>query len=235
MTDKKNKDTSDLSSPTGGQGAVVYYCYDAYCGWCYGFSPVISRIAKEYQNSLAFDVLSGGMILPEQPAHFGPMARYIQTAYKRVEELTGIKFGEDFLWHVYHPDETDWYPDSTKSAIALCIFKEYYPDKAVFFASDLQYALNFEGRDLTDDEAYRHLLRKWNIPEEDFYSKLKSKEYEEKAWYEFALVKQLQVTGFPAVLMQVTDSKFYLLASGYTDYETLKRRIEKVLSEVAAS
>jgi putative protein-disulfide isomerase len=160
------------------------------------------------------------------------MAKYIQTAYKRVEELTGAKFGDDFLWHVFHPDETDWYPDSTKSAIALCIFKEYYPDKAVFMASDLQYALNYEGRDLTDDEAYRHLLHKYNIPEDDFYTKLKSEEYKEKAYYEFALVKQLQVTGFPAVLMQVTDSKFYLLSSGYTDYETLKARIEKVVDEI---
>ncbi|MGZ3853052.1 MAG: DsbA family protein, partial [Flavisolibacter sp.] len=82
-------------------------------------------------------------------------------------------------------------------------------------------------------EAYRHLLHKWNIPEDDFYSKLKTEEYKDKAYYEFALVKQLQVTGFPAVLMQVTDSKFYLLASGFTDYETLKSRIEKVLVEIS--
>lgn len=230
MIDEKSRGNPDLSSPTGAQGATIWYCYDAYCGWCYGFSPVISKIAKEYEDRLAFDILSGGMILPEEPTPFAPMARYIQTAYKRVEELTGIKFGQDFLWHVFHPDQTDWFPDSTKSATALCIFKDYYPDKAIFFARDLQFALNYEGRDLTDNEAYRHLLHKWNIPEEEFYSKLKDEEYREKAWYEFALVKQLQVTGFPAVLMQVSDSKFYLLASGYTEYETLKQRIEKVLS-----
>mgnify|MGYP000159075109 CR=1 FL=1 len=209
---------------------TVWYCYDAYCGWCYGFSPIIAQIAKEYEDRLAFDVLSGGMILPEEPVHFAPMAKDIQTAYERVEELTGIKFGQDFLWHVFNPDQTDWYPDSTKPAIALCIFKEYYPDKAIFFARDLQFALNYEGRDLTDDEAYRHLLDKWNIPEDEFYSKLKDEEYKEKAYYEFALVKQLEVTGFPAVLLQVSDSKFYLLASGYTDHPTLKGRIEKVLS-----
>jgi putative protein-disulfide isomerase len=211
---------------------VVYYCYDAYCGWCYGFSPVITEIAKEYEGKLTFDVLSGGMILPEEPTHFAPMAKYIQSAYKRVEELTGIKFGEDFLWHVNNPDKTDWHPNSTKPAIALCIFKEYYPGKAIFIASDLHYALNYEGRDLTDNEAYRHLLQKYNIEEEVFYTKLKSEEYKKKAYYEFALVKQLQVSGFPCVLMQVSDSKFYLLASGYTDYLTLKSRMEKVLSEI---
>lgn len=213
---------------------TIYYCYDAYCGWCYGFSKVMTRVAKEYAGRLHFDVLSGGMILPEEPRHFAPMAKYIQTAYKQVEELTGAKFGEDFLWHVFHPEETDWFPDSTKPAIALCIFKEYYPDQAVYFAADLQYALNYEGRDLTDNEAYRHLLHKYSIPEEDFYTKLKSEEYKEKAYYEFALVKQLQVTGFPCVLLQVADAKFYLLSRGFTDYETLKQRIENVLKEIEA-
>jgi putative protein-disulfide isomerase len=92
--------------------------------------------------------------------------------------------------------------------------------------------LNYEGRDLTDDEAYRHLLDKYHIPADAFYQKLKSAEYKEKAYYEIALVKQLQVKGFPCLLLQVSDSKFYLLAQGYTDYETLKRRIDKVLEEV---
>ena len=211
---------------------VIYYCYDAYCGWCYGFSRVITQIAEEYKDKIAFDVLSGGMIMPEEPRHFASMATYIQTAYKQVEETTGIKFGEDFLWHVFHPEETDWFPDSTKPAIALCIFKEYYPDKAVVMASDLQYALNYEGRDLTDNEAYRHLIEKYHIPADTFYEKLGSEEYREKAYYEIALVKQLQVKGFPTVLMQVTDSKFYLLAQGYTDHETLKRRIDTVLTEI---
>ena len=213
---------------------TLYYCYDAYCGWCYGFSPVIKKIAADYKDVLAFEVLSGGMLFTEQPQHIGAMAGYINDAYKNVEARTGVTFGESYLWHIQHPDESDWYPESTKSAIALCIFKEYHPDEAVNMASDLQYALNFEGRDLTDDEAYRHLLHKYNIPEEEFYKKLHSDEYREKAYYEFALVKQLQVKGFPCVLLQVTDSKFYLLSNGYTNYETLKRRIDTVLAEVAA-
>jgi putative protein-disulfide isomerase len=216
------------------QSPVLIYCYDAYCGWCYGFSPVIKKVWETFKDQLDFEVLSGGMILTDEPVHFAPMARYIQSAYKRVEELTGVQFGQDFLWHVFNPDKTDWFPDSTRPAVALCIFKEYHPDKAVEFAAELQYALNYEGRDLTDNEAYRHLLERFNIPADDFYAKLKSKEYLDKAYYEFALIKQLKVTGFPAVLMQVSDARFYLLSSGYTDYDTLAGRIEKVLDELKA-
>jgi putative protein-disulfide isomerase len=213
---------------------TVYYCYDAYCGWCYGFSPVIKRIAEEWKDKLVFEVLSGGMIPKEAARPVGTMAGYISQAYKTVEEMTGIRFGEDFLWHMFNPDQSDWVMHSEKSAAALCIFKEIHPNLQVAFAADLQYALNYEGRDLTDDEAYRHLLVKYGIPEQTFYSRLNSETYIEKAHYEFSLCKQLQVTGFPQVLIQSGDQKFYLLARGYTDFETLNNRVRAVMAEIAS-
>ena len=209
----------------------LIYCYDAYCGWCYGFSPVMKRIAEEYADKFSFEVLSGGMIVGEQVRPISAIAGYIKNAYKRVEELTGIKFGGDFLWHINNPDESDWHMNSEKPAIALCIFKEYFPDRQVEFVTDLQYALNYEGRDLDDDEAYRHLLEKYSIQAEAFYAKLKSEEYKEQAHYEFSLCKQLRVEGFPQVFIQVEESKFHLIAKGYTNYEELKERIDKVLTE----
>src|SRR5687768_1092671 len=98
---------------------VVYYCYDAYCGWCYGFSPVIHRLAKEYENTIEIEVLSGGMILPASPRPISVTASYIQQEYVSVEERTGIKFGKDYLWHIFNPDKSDWFPNSEKPAIAL--------------------------------------------------------------------------------------------------------------------
>lgn len=210
---------------------TLIYCYDAYCGWCYGFSKVITTIEKEFNSQFEFEVLSGGMILPEKPVHIEATAHYIKEAYKTVEAYSGVKFGDDYLWHINHPDLSDWFPNSEKPAIALCIFKEYYPERQIEFAADLQYALHFEGRDLTDDEAYRHLLEKYSIQPEAFYEKLKSDTYKEKAHYEFALCKQLQVTGYPCVLIQLNESKFYLASRGYTSYENLKTRIENILSE----
>ena len=213
---------------------IIIYCYDAYCGWCYGFSPVIKEIAATYKDTFNFEVLSGGMIIGDPPKPIAVTAGYIEKAYKTVEEHTGIQFGDDYLWHIKNPDKSDWYPNSEKPAIAMCIFKEYYHNDQVVFAADLQYALHYEGRDLCDDEAYRHLLEKYAISPEEFYNKLHSAEYREKAYYEFSVVKQLQVTGFPAVLLQASESKFYLIARGYTNCATLQERIENVLKEIPA-
>jgi putative protein-disulfide isomerase len=211
---------------------VLIYCYDAYCGWCYGFSPVIKRVAEVFADTLDQDVLSGGMILPEKPVHISATANFIATSYKTVEDLSGITFGPDYLWHIFNPDESDWFPNSEKPAIAMCIFKEYYPDRVIEFSADLQYSLHYEGRDLTDNEAYRHLLEKYSISPERFYEKLASEEYREKAYYEFQLCKQLQVTGYPTVFVQTGELKFHMVARGFTDYETVKNRIDAVLKVV---
>jgi putative protein-disulfide isomerase len=213
---------------------TIFYCYDAYCGWCYGFSPVIKKLADNFGNQIPFEVLSGGMILPEQPVPISVTAGYIDKAYPTVEETTGIKFGSDFLWHIKNPDLSDWFPNSEMPAIAMCIFKELYPNRQVEFASDLQYVLHFEGRDLTDKEAYRQLIEKYGINEEMFYDKLQSDTFKEQAHYEFQLCKQLQVTGFPCVLIQVSETKFHLLARGFTAYEDLAARLEVVLKDLSA-
>lgn len=214
------------------QKPLLIYCYDAYCGWCYGFSKVMNAVSDKFKNDLNFEVLSGGMILPEKPVHIKVSADFILKAYPNVEETTGIKFGEDFLWHIKNPDDSDWYPNSEKPAIALCIFKEYFPERVIEIASDLQYALNFEGRDLTDNEAYRHLLDKYSINPEVFYEKLNSEEYKDQAHYEFSLVNQLQVNGYPTVFIQTKESSFHMVARGYTNEADLTQRIKLVLENM---
>lgn len=191
----------------------------------------MKQVDAQFSKYMPIEVLSGGMILPEKPVHIGATAAFIKSAYRTVEEHTGVQFGEDYLWHVNNPDDSDWYPNSEKPAIALCILKEYYPEKQVSFAADMQYALHFEGRDLTDNESYRHLVEKYGINEEAFFSKLESEEYKEKAYYEFALCKQLQVKGFPCVLLQTGESKFYLIANGYANFDAINTRLMNVLKE----
>jgi len=214
---------------------TVVYCYDAYCGWCYGFSPVIRQLAEDFSQDVFFEVLSGGMILNKKPVSIAYSAAYIRAAYKTVEEYTGIRFGRDYLWHINHPDQSDWFPDSEKPAIALCIFKELHPNLQVPFAADLQFALHYEGRDLCDDEAYRSLLGKYQMDATAFYEKLHSPLYRKLAYDEFDLMKKLGISGYPTVLYQESDIRFHLLSRGFTKYDVLKSRLDAVLETVKGS
>ena len=209
----------------------IIYCYDAYCGWCYGFSPVIKELWLKHREQFDFETISGGMIPVEATKHIGAIAEYIQGAYQTVEQMTGVTFGKDYLWHIFNPDESDWYPNSEMAAIAMAIFRELYPDQTIAFASDLQYALYEEGRDLTDKEAYRHFLEKYSIEADVFYQKLASEAYKEKAYYDFSLIKQLRVNGFPTVFLQLDDAKLYMIARGFSTLEDVEQRMNKILVE----
>ena len=210
---------------------TIIYCYDAYCGWCYGFSPVIKNIWQRYNQAFDFETLSGGMIPENATRHIGVIAPYIRDAYKTVEQTTGVKFGEDFLWHIRNPDLSDWFPNSEMPAIAMAIFREKFPAATIGFAADLQDALYSEGRDLTDKEAYRHLVEKYDMDADDFYSKLADPAYKEKAHYDFSLVKQLGVTGFPCVFLQLEESKLYMIARGFSDSSSIEKRISNIVAE----
>jgi putative protein-disulfide isomerase len=207
----------------------LIYCFDAYCGWCYGFSPVIKKLYLKYKSTIAFEALSGNMISKAQQHPIAQTAAYILNAIPTVEASTGVKFGEDFKWHLQNPTLSDWIIDSEKPAIATTIIKDLAFEKSIDFIAAMQYGLFYEGRDLCDDEAYRHLLQEFDINEEDFYLKLHSEAYLKKTYEEFNLVQQLKVTGFPQILMQVAADKFYLLSQGYVAYEVLEERIEKLL------
>jgi len=209
----------------------IIYCYDAYCGWCYGFSPVIRELWVKYREQFDFETISGGMIPVEATKHIGAIAEYIQGAYQTVEQMTGVTFGKDYLWHIFNPDESDWYPNSEMAAIAMAIFRELYPDQTIGFASDLQYSLYEEGRDLTDKEAYRHLLEKYSIDAEVFYQKLGSDAYKEKAYYDFSLIKQLRVNGFPTVFLQLDESKLYMISRGFSTLDDVEQRMNKIMAE----
>ncbi len=209
----------------------IIYCYDAYCGWCYGFSPVIKELWLKHREQFDFETISGGMIPIEDTKHIGNIAQYIQGAYQTVEQATGVKFGKDYLWHIFNPDESDWHPNSEMAAIAMAVFRESYPDQTIAFASDLQDALYEEGRDLTDKEAYRHLLEQYNIDTAVFYQKLGSEAYKEKAYYDFSLIQQLKVNGFPTVFLQLDDTKLYMISRGFSTLEAVEQRMNKILAE----
>jgi len=89
-----------------------------------------------------------------------------------------------------------------------------------------------EGRDLTDDEAYRHLLVKYGIDEIAFYEQMRQGSFLEKAREEFQLCKKLQATGFPQLMLQVSENKIFLITRGYADYASVELKIEPILSSL---
>ncbi len=208
----------------------LIYVYDALCGWCYGYSGVMKAIYEQHIDDFNFEVISGGMVLGERAGALSESRELIESHYPRVEETTGVKFGEPFLAAL---QEGTRYFSSEKPAIALSVFKYFLPQKAILFAHDLQFAIYNGGIDLEIDENYLSLIAKYDIPNDEFLEKLNSEAFKQAAYYDFALAKQLQVTGYPAAFIKTGEHNFYMIAKGYADLETMELRIANVLKEVS--
>lgn len=213
------------------QKLEIIYVYDALCGWCYGFSDVMTKLYQEYKADFKFEVISGGMILGDREGPISNSAELIKTHLPRIEETAGVVFGDKF-WEVL--EEGTQIQSSEKPATALAVFKSFSPDEAVLFAAALQKAKYGNGVDLSLDESYLPIISEFGIAADNFLTKLNSEEFKQAAYYEFALAKQLQVTGYPAAFIKVDDRNFHMIAKGYANHETMKLRITNVLNQLSA-
>jgi putative protein-disulfide isomerase len=206
----------------------LIYIYDAVCGWCYGFTPVIQQLQAQFGAEMEFEILSGGMMLSANHRPASAMYTYIQDAHKRVEATTGIKFGTAFLDEYL---QTDDIMDSEKPGVALTVFKQYQPEKAINFAHDMQLALNYYGKSLNDDTTYAELLEKYNIPAAEFLKKMQQDENKYATHQEFNMVQQWGITGFPAAILD-NGEQLYLIARGFTPLERMLEAIKEIKDKV---
>ncbi|MBC7865377.1 MAG: DsbA family protein [Bacteroidia bacterium] len=200
---------------------LILYVYDALCGWCYGFSPVIKKAAEVFENDFYFVTVSGGMITGDRIGPISQMAGYIKKAYKGVEEKTGITFGEGYLKLL---DEGTYLNNSIKPAIAMSVFKSFFPLRSIEFAHDLQAAHLYNGKDLNGRDVYFELIEKYGIDKEEFLARLNSEKFQQQTFQEFDEVKRLGITGFPTVLVQIND-EIFTVSNGFINYEELAKRL----------
>lgn len=214
---------------TSGPKPVLYYVYDPLCGWCYGFSPVITRIHENWKDIIDIEVISGGMILEDRVGPVSEVAPYIKTAYKRVEEATGVTFGEAYLADLLGEGKTimnSWY-----LCVAMTVFKSFDKKNQVAFASALQKAVYFDGMPPEDTVAIVQLASTFGIDQSAYETAFQSEEMKYTTKQEFQFAEDLSATGFPTLVIKVGE-EFFLMARGYVTYDVLSERIEKALQPV---
>jgi putative protein-disulfide isomerase len=206
----------------------IIYIYDALCGWCYGFSPVIKQLNLKYAPKVSFTVLSGGMVTGSRVAPLAHMAAYIAQAHVRVEQMTGVKFGEAFL--AGRLQDSTYISDSLPPSVALSVFKSLLPGQSVDFAHDIQQSFYGRGESLNDLATYLKLLPSYGIDPGEFAARFASEQYRAQAQAEFAQVQGWGVTGFPTLVFR-DGNQLYALARGYRDFASLDALVGELLAK----
>ncbi len=203
------------------------YVYDPLCGWCYGFSPVITTIQREYSGKATFEVVAGGMVRGDRVGPLSDLAEYLQEAYKTVEETTGVKFGQPYLDELF--GDANMIMDSEPGCLAQVVINQYNPDRAIAFAFAIQNAIYSKGMSPDDQEGIIDLLVEHGVER-----KVAINAYSEDNLYQqmingFSRSEGMGVRGFPTLLLEI-DSQRNVLTRGYTDWGSLQKRINSILN-----
>ncbi|MCI4667718.1 MAG: DsbA family protein [Bacteroidia bacterium] len=207
--------------------AKVYYVFDPLCGWCYGFSPIITSVFHAYKDRLEFEVLSGGMVTGERAGPMEPeTANYIRQALGRVTEVTGTEFGDAFVNNILGSPEV--IQDSLPPASLLTAFQEVQAENAIPFASALQKKIYFDGVEPTDMESLAEIYNEMGLNAEEMLALARTEKIKKATEAQFAQSSAWGVRGFPTVIGEKNDN-LYLLTNGACSREELESKLNALL------
>ena len=201
----------------------LLYVYDALCGWCYGFSPTLTAFAKTLDARV--EVVSGGMIRGPREGMLSEVAPYIRTAYKDVERRTGVEFGGAFLDVLM---SGDIYMTSEPAAALLAWAREQAPERQLDAAHELQQGIYHHGYGPRSEELARHLATSLGLDADAAVAAMSAEAYRVLAERDFAIARQLDVRGFPALFVKKAAG-LVPIANGYTDAALLEVRFAQAL------
>ncbi|MBU8656603.1 DsbA family protein [Bacillus pumilus] len=205
------------------QELSLIYVWDAYCGWCYGFSNSI-RTLHENHPDISLTLVSGGLFVGERSL---PIKEYphISEANRRISQLTGVEFGERYQKLLANGT---FLLDSEAAAIGFSALRSFAPDRALYLASSMQKAFYQDGKSLSDEKTYREIAMVHQLDPEAVIERTKTKETINDAYADFAKVQQLQVNSYPTLLLKKGD-EYFNVGGGAMTAEKLEERLKGII------
>ena len=202
------------------------YFADPMCSWCWGFSPVIEAIERDFAGRLAIAVVMGGL----RPFTTSPMRdtdkAEIRHHWEQVRMRTGQPFDMDFLDRAGE----GFVYDTEPAARALVTVRTMGVLDVLAMLHRLQEAFYAQGRDVTGSQTLADIAAEAGIDRAAFLAAFDSDQMRQSTRTDFAISQQVGIRGFPACLIGSDAGGYRLLNYGYQDYAALKPSIETALA-----
>lgn len=201
----------------------LIYVWDAYCGWCYGFSPGLGEFHKMHPE-LPVTVLSGGLFVGDRKL---PISNYphIPGANQRIEQLSGVKFGDAYQKLL---QKGDFVLDSETAAKGFAALEHFAPEKAYESAAAMQKAFYYEGKSLSEEATFRDIADALGLDADEVIKRFKSEAAGQDALHAFETVRNLGVNSYPTLLLQKGE-KLIKIGGGAMSAEKLEENFRTAL------
>jgi len=207
---------------------TLVYVYDPLCRWCYGFHPVMEKIAKRFKDQINIRVVPGGLAIDENAQSISEGYSHIISSLEMVEKKTDVTFGEPFVQLV---EEGSYIYDSLPACKAQNAVNRLSPDKSLEFAGAIQTAFFRNGNNLNNLDTYLTILEDFSVDPTEFEAVFTSDEIEKVTRNQFDWVQQNNASAFPALLLEI-GADTGLMSKGYRPYDTLESHLHHLIRNI---
>lgn len=190
------------------------YVADPMCSWCWGFSPVIGKVAETFGEDAPVRVMVGGL----RPGTVEPMRQkdkdYVRNHWHHVQEASGQPF--DFAFF----DQEGFVYDTEPACRAVVAARRLDPEKTLPFLARVQQAFYAENRNTADGNVLADIAAEFGFNRDAFLAILTSPEAREETQGDFWFAQQSGITGFPT-LLAVEGQQAMLVTAGYVPWDAL--------------
>lgn len=222
---------SSRQSENGGETARVplTYVFDAYCGWCYGFTQAFEAFVTQHRDSIDLRVVAGGLFTGSGVSPIGSMP-YIDAANERIAELTGVRFGDPYQRLIA---DGSFEMDSTDAARAFVALRLQDPARSVEISGSLLRAFYLRGRSLSDARTVRDVATELELDGAAALEAFESPWAHTAASEEFEHARELGVNGFPSVLVHLPTGRLARLGDAVSTAQQLSEEFNSLRSLAA--
>jgi putative protein-disulfide isomerase len=199
---------------------VLYYLYDPMCSWCWGFKPVWDEVKTRLKDEVDIVYVVGGLAPETQEPMDAKMRTYLQQAWHKITNLTGIEFNHDF-WRLNTPKRST-YP----SCKAVLVARQYGLEQQMFTA--IQQLYYQQAGNPSEYENLYHLAEELGLERQRFIEQIHSEEIAALLQQEIMLAEQLGARGFPSLVL-LKDKTAHFIEHSYTDVEENLYKIRALL------
>ncbi|PWN08262.1 DsbA family protein [Rhodohalobacter mucosus] len=206
---------------------TLIYAYDPLCGWCFGFHPVMEKLAERFTDDLQVRVIPGGLAVDDNAQPIREGYSYISGALEQVEKTTGVSFGKNFRLLA---EEGSYLYDSMPSCIAQNTINLLNPSLSLRFAGLMQHALFVEGRDLNDPDTFLELIveNRLDVDKNAFLNHFQSREMHNRTRELFEWCREAGAAAFPTLLLELGEETG-LISRGYRPYDTIESHLHHLV------
>ena len=202
---------------------ILWYFADPMCSWCWGFSPVISEIKKNYARELKIALVMGGLQAGETSPISASSREEIFHHWYQVEELAG----QEFSFENALPDGFIYNTEPACRAVTTVSAIDATKTFAYFTA--IQSAFYTKNQDVTQIDRLVQLAGECRVNTEKFKALFLSEKQQEIVKKNFDFTKKAGVQGFPTLILNKPE-QLDMITRGYDNYENIAAALDKLLA-----